>query len=113
LLDPASLGITRRDDSSSRCANLLELTADLETESLIIDRESRDGDARGNQTGLLVERRIVHQHGQPSAGGFDGCHRRLRRGRGERYEAAVLVTVGGLVLVPGQDAEGGVAQGAR
>ena len=66
-LDPPALGLRRLDDPRARRAQLLEPGAQLGLQALVLQREPGRGARGGDELGLVGQRRVVDERGDPPA----------------------------------------------
>ena len=83
-LDAAALLVAGRHDPPARLLHLDELRAHLGVQPSVLEREARGGGGRREELRLLVERRVVDDHGDSLAFAGDLRGRPLRAGRRER-----------------------------
>ena len=89
-LDPPALHLRGLDDPDARGAELLQPGAQLGLQALVLEREPGRGARRGDQLGVVTERRVVHERGDPAPVALDLRHRPVLR---ERDRAALGVDV--------------------
>ena len=110
-LEPATLDVGGLDEPEPRGAQLLEAGAEVGLQALVLERETRGGDDRVHELGVVAQRRVVDERGDGTPGALDrsGDTGRALRRQGDIVPVEIHVAA---VAQPVGELERGIAERA-